>query len=204
MTTTLHFVRHGAHDRLDHMLCGRMAGVSLGESGRAQAERLGARFRSEAVAAVYCSPLERARETAAPIAAALNLPVTVEHDLIELDVGDWSGKSFDELRGDPAWTLWNSQRALARPPGGETMLEVQSRAVHAVERARAEHPDATALLVTHSEIVKLAVAYHLGLPVDAYARFEIDPASVSTLVVGDWGAKLLTLNDTSAHKDPRP
>lgn len=201
MTTTIHFVRHGAHDRLDHMLCGRMPGVSLGTSGQAQALALAAQFKGRAVAAIYSSPLERARETAGPIAAALGLPVQVDHDLIEIDVGAWSGKSFEELRPDPAWTLWNSQRALARPPGGETMLDVQARAMRAVERVRAEHPDQAVMIVTHSEIIKLALAYHLGLPVDAYARFEIDPASVSVLAVGEWGSKVHGLNDISAHKE---
>ena len=201
MTTTFHLVRHGSHDRLDRVLCGRMAGVTLGEEGREQAQKIAARLSTpsggQSLAAVYASPLERTRETAEPIAQASGAPLQVLDALTEIDVGDWSGRTWDELRPDPAWALWNTQRSLARPPGGESMLEVQARVMGAMADLRARHPDAAVAVVSHSDVVKLIVAYHLGLPIDAHGRIEIGPASLSTLVVGDWGARLQTLNDVS-------
>lgn len=198
MTTTFFLLRHAAHDRLGRVLCGRMAGVSLGETGRAQARKLGERVSRETVAAVYTSPMERARETAEPIAARLGLDVEVAPEIDEIGFGQWSGMPFAELERDPRWAAWNAARSVTRPPGGETMLEAQGRAVGFIERLRAKHPDGAAALVSHADLLKAVLAYFLGLPLDLIGRFEIGPASLSTLLVGDWGAKILTLNEVAA------
>ena len=195
MTTTLFLVRHAAHDRLNRILCGRMPDVTLGAPGRAQAERLAERLARETIAAVYASPLERARETAAPIAERLKLDVQPMDALNEIDVGAWSGRALEDLREDPLWKRWNTARSVTRPPGGETMLEAQARAVGAIERLCAAHPEQGVALVSHGDVIKAALAYHLGLPLDAVLRFEISPASVSTLVVGDWGAMVFSINE---------
>jgi probable phosphoglycerate mutase len=175
-----------------------MPGVTLGSTGREQARRLGHRFAAEAIAAVQSSPLERARETAEPIAAETGCAVEVNEGITEIEFGAWSGRSFMELRDDPAWSIWNTARAFSRPPGGETMLEAQTRIVHAMEALRGLYRERAVVLVSHSDVIKAALLYHLGLPVDAYPRIEIEPASVSTLVVGDWGAKVVRLNEVVA------
>ena len=198
VTTTFHLVRHAAHDRVGSVLCGRMPGVSLGELGREQARRLSARFAAEAVAAIHSSPLERARETAEPIAARLGQSVAVNEGLTEIDFGAWSGRGFGDLDGDPAWAAWNGARAMNRPPGGESMLEAQTRIVRAIEALHEAHRDGAVVLVSHSDVIKAALLYHLGLPVEAWPRIEVEPASVSTLVVGEWGAKVVRLNDVVA------
>ena len=195
MTTTLHLVRHGSHGLLDRKLCGRMEGVELSAQGRAEVERTAARLRREAPAALYSSPLQRCRETADAAAAVLGLPVTVDEGLVEIDFGEWTGKTFDELRADPRWEPWNTRRTLARPPGGETLGEAQMRAVRAVEAICAAHPDHAVVLVTHSDIVKALAAHWIGLPLDFHSRFEVSPASLTTAAVGDWGAKLIRLNE---------
>lgn len=198
MTTTVFLVRHAAHDRVDRILCGRMPGVSLSQAGRKQAARLADRLAREPIATIHTSPLDRARETAAPLAVRLGLPAEVVEDLLEIDLGAWSGRSFDELETDPLWAAWNKARAMTRAPGGETMLEAQWRVVRHIERLRARYPERGVVLVSHGDVIKAALAYHLGLPLDAYGRFEISPASISTLVVGDWGAKVLSLNEVAA------
>jgi len=198
VTTTVFLLRHAAHDRLGRVLCGRMPGVSLGEAGRAQAARLADRLARETVGAVYSSPLERARETAEPIAARLGLPVEVAPEIDEVAFGAWSGLTFAELERDPRWASWNAARAVTRPPGGETMLEAQARAVGFVERLRETHRDGAAALVSHADLLKAVLAYFLGLSLDLIGRFEIGPASLSTLVVGDWGAKVLSVNEAPA------
>jgi probable phosphoglycerate mutase len=198
VVTTLFLVRHAVHDLVGKALCGRMAGVRLGEEGRAQAERLAARLSRETVAAVQASPLERARETAEPIARQFGLGVEVADAVNEIEVGEWAGRPFDELRDDPRWMLWNSARSVTRAPGGETMLEVQARAGAHMEAVRARFPEAGVVVVSHADVIKAALAYCLGLSLDALQRFEVAPASLSTVVIGDWGAKVLSLNEVAA------
>lgn len=198
MAATVFLVRHAAHDRVDRVLCGRMPGVGLGEAGRRQAEALADRFAGEGVDAVWTSPLDRARQTAAPIAARLRLAPRTSDGLCEIDFGAWTGQSFDRLRDDPRWRRWNEARGSERPPGGESMGEAQSRVMAEVERARGEHPEGRVVLVSHSDVIKAALAGVLGLPLDAYSRFEIAPASVSALAVWEGGGKVLSMNETAA------
>lgn len=175
-----------------------MPGVHLGEVGREQARRLARRFANENVASVQTSPLERARETAEPIAAATGAAVAVNEGILEIEFGEWTGRTFETLGGDARWAAWNGARAVNRPPGGEAMLEVQARVIAALEALRAAYPDRTLVVVSHADVIKAALLYHLGLPVDAYGRFDIDPASVSTLAVGDWGSRLIRMNEVAA------
>ena len=195
MTTTFFLVRHAAHDRVGAALCGRMPGVTLGTRGREQARRLADRFANESIASVQSSPLERARETAEPIAARVGRDVEINEAVTEIEFGAWSGRSFDELDRDADWALWNAARGVSRPPGGETMLEAQARIVAAMERLRNAYRDASVVLVSHADVIKAALLYHLGLSIEAYQRFDIEPASISTLAVGTWGARVVRLNE---------
>ncbi|WP_201859660.1 histidine phosphatase family protein [Microvirga soli] len=198
MTTTFYLVRHAAHDRVGTVLCGRMPGVHLGTLGKAQAERLAERFATETIASIHTSPLERAVETSEPIATRLGQPLEICEGIAEIDFGAWSGTSFEALAQDPRWSVWNNARSNSRPPYGETMLEAQARIVAVLEKLRSRYPDRSVILVSHSDVIKAALLYHLGLPLDAYGRFDIEPASISTLVVGDWGSKVLRLNEVVA------
>ncbi len=198
MTTTFFLVRHAAHDRVGSILCGRIPGVTLGALGKAQAQGLARRFAHENVAHIRTSPLERAVETAEPIALRLSLPLETSDDVAEIDLGAWSGTSFDVLAQDPRWASWNSSRSTSRPPYGETMLEAQTRIVGVMERLRGRYAGRSVILVSHSDVIKAALLYHLGMPIDAYSRIEVEPASISTLVVGDWGSKVLRLNEVVA------
>jgi broad specificity phosphatase PhoE len=197
VSTTFFLLRHAAHDNLGSYLAGRMPGIHLGEAGRGQAARLAQRMQRETIAAIHSSPRERAQETAAIVATACGIErLVTEPDLDEIDFGDeWEGKDFDTLERDPAWRMWNTVRSLARTRGGESMLDVQRRAMGAVERTAVRYVDAALAIVSHSEVIKAIVSHVLGLPIDAWSRFDIAPASVSTVVIGDWGAKLLSLNE---------
>lgn len=194
MATTFFLVRHAAHERVGTILCGRMPGVTLGDLGKAQARALADRFASENVACIRTSPLERAVQTAQPVADRLGRPAEACEDLIEIDFGAWSGQSFEALSGDPRWSAWNASRSTSRPPSGETMLQAQARVVHAMETLRNHYEERSVILVSHSDVIKAALLYHLGMPIDSYSRFDISPASVSTLVVGEWGSKLVSMN----------
>ncbi|MDE2486990.1 MAG: histidine phosphatase family protein [Alphaproteobacteria bacterium] len=196
MTTTVFLVRHGSHDRLGHVLCGRMDGVSLSDGGRKESAALAIRLRGVDLTAVYASPLARTMETATPIAKAAGLAPRSDEDLLEIDFGEWTGERFDALRDDPAWLVWNTSRSLARPPGGESMIEVQARLKRWLDRVRARHPDQRIAAVTHSDVIKALAAHALGFSLDQHGRLEVSPASVSILAAGDWGLKLMSLNET--------
>ncbi|MEA1082961.1 histidine phosphatase family protein [Sphingomonas sp. CD22] len=202
MTATFLLIRHAAHIHLDRRLSGRMDGVPLSDAGRTQAEALAralaARITDEPIDRIVCSPLERTRETAAAIAAACHLPAPEPVDaLVEIDMGDWTGVAFEDLHG-PAWDAWNAERGTARIPGGETMAEAQARIVGWLTQTAAAQDGARIALVSHSDMIRGAVAFALGLPLDHLLRFDIGPASVSRIVVGDWGARLLSLNERLA------
>lgn len=198
MTTTFLLVRHAAHDNVGSFLAGRSADVPLGSAGREQATRLAARLASEDIAAIYASPRKRTQETAAAIAAVSGLgEIETVDALDEVDFGSWSGKTFEVLNTDPLWRQWNCTRSLVRAPRGETMLDVQQRIMALVETLCQESGDGgKVVLVSHADVIKALICQVLGLSTDAWARFDIAPASVSAVVAGVWGAKVLQLNET--------
>lgn len=192
------FLRHGSHDRLGRILCGRMPGVSLSESGRAEARALAdilaRRFAGEGGLRLLSSPQARTRETAAPLADRLGLVIEIAPELDEIAFGDWTGRSFSELAGDPAWDAWNATRASARPPGGESMGEVQARIGRLLDRlAREEGPPV--LLVSHGDPIRAALLGLLGLSLDAYDRIVVAPASCSEAELWPGGGRVVSLNE---------
>jgi probable phosphoglycerate mutase len=195
MATTFFLVRHAAHGRVGSVLCGRMPAVNLGEPGRHQADALAERLASERIDAIYTSPLERARETAAPIGRRLGLCPKSDDAITEIDFGSWTGRSFDSLRGDPEWDHWNECRSVARVPGGESMGEVQARVTRMLDRLQQNYPEGRIVLVSHCDVIKAALSSYLRLSLDDLGRFEIAPASVSILVA--WGneGKVLSMNE---------
>jgi broad specificity phosphatase PhoE len=196
VTTTLHLVRHAPHALQDRrLLVGRTPGVGLGGEGREAARRLAARFEGVALDAVLSGPLERATATAAAITERVGPAVEVAAELDEVDFGAWTGRGFAELEGDPAWAAWNVFRSGTRAPGGETMVEVQLRALGLVERLRGRHPGGRVVLVSHGDVIRAALLHFLGLGLDSVHRVEVVPGSVSTVAVGDHGPCILGVND---------
>lgn len=194
--TTFLLVRHAAHDNVGGFLAGRSAGVRLGPDGRAQASRLGERMRRERFSAIHASPQNRTQETAQAISVACQTaPVVTEADLDEIDFGNWSGRTFDDLNTDGEWRRWNTVRSLGVTPAGDTMLTVQNRAVSLVRRLAGGTGDDALVLVTHADVIKAIVGYFLQMPIDAWPRLEIGPASISTLVVENWSAVVAGLNE---------
>ncbi|MDJ0389977.1 histidine phosphatase family protein [Roseomonas sp. E05] len=195
MAATVHLLRHAAHDRVDRILCGRMAGVALGEAGRAQAARLAARLAPLGLAAIRTSPMQRCRETAEAIGRITALAPGVDEAFNEIDFGDWTGRSFTALDDDPQWHFWNTQRDQAAPPGGEAMRAAQARAVAGIAALLPRHAGQAVAVVSHSDIIKAILAHYLGAPLQSYERFEIGPASLTTLAIWPGGGKVLAMND---------
>jgi len=200
MATTFLLIRHAAHIHLDKLFSGRMPGVPLSEAGRAQAARLGAALASEPIDRIVHSPLDRTSETAVAIAAARGsaVPVAAAAGLIEIDLGDWTGRSWQDFGDDPAWRDWNERRGSARIPGGETMGEAQARIVGCLAALAREADGRTVAVVSHSDMIRAAVAHVLELPLDRLLSFDVDVASVTRIVWGEWGARLLSLNERRA------
>ena len=198
MTSTLLLIRHAVHGDYGERFTGRGDGVPLTATGLEQARALGERLSSEPISAIYSSPRQRTRETAVALAAPHGVAVQNEGALDEIDLGDWTGKRINDLIGTSEFTAWNERRSKACPPNGERFASVAERA-SAFARQLSEHHDGkTVALVSHQDVIKALVASALGLSFDNVLRFEIGPASVSRLVWGDWGAKLVTLNEGAA------
>jgi broad specificity phosphatase PhoE len=195
VTATILLIRHAAHVELGRTLSGRRRDVALSAEGLEQAEIVSDLLSVDPLAAVYSSPRERAWYTARAIGEAHELDVTVSDDLDEVDFGDWTGMAFNDLEGDPAWTDWNEARATARPPNGESMAEAVARAAAALQAIAADHNGATVACVSHCDIIRGVVAHYLGLPLDNLLRFDIDPASISRLALGNWGARIMSVNE---------
>lgn len=193
--TVVLFVRHGTTATTGKVLPGRARGLHLADAGRAQAEAVADRLgRLKKVDAVYCSPLERTRETAAPIAARLGLSVGVEKGLLECDFGEWTGAELKTLFRLPEWHTVQRYPSGFRFPNGESFREMHLRITDTVARLRARHPGQTVVVVSHADPIKAAVADATGTPLDLFQRIVISPCSVSAIAYGDAGPMVLTVN----------
>ncbi len=189
-------IRHGENDYSKKgRLAGRMVGVHLNERGRKQAEELATALAHAPIKAVYSSPLERAVETADPIAKALNVKIKIEAGLLESDVGQWEGKSVRRLALTRHWRVIQRAPSRASHPGGESFMQTQGRIVAALDAICARHkPRDLVACVFHADPIKLAVAHYIGLPLDQFQRLGCDTGSATLLAVWESGAQLMWLN----------
>jgi len=194
--TAILLIRHAAHEHLGLILSGRMPGVPLSPAGAVQAARLAAHLADVSVSAIHSSPVQRARETAAAIALPHGLRAEIAEGLDEIDFGSWTGESFAHLQHQPEWIAWNSARGSASVPGGETMARAQARIVAYIEGLARHLRGGTVVLVSHCDMIRAAVAHYLGLALDRMLSFDIDPASISRLAVGDWGGRVVSVNES--------
>ena len=195
--TNFLLVRHGLHVFGADRIAGRTPAVDLSSAGRAQAEQLAERLAHIELHAIYCSPIERTVQTHAPLAARHGLTVTYSDALVEVDYGDWTGRRLDELAEDEEWRRWNAFRSGTRVPGGESMLEIQARVVAEMQRLTDRHPRQNVALVSHGDVIKAAIAYALGVPLDLFQRIEISPASVSVVQIESYGPWVLCVNNVA-------
>jgi probable phosphomutase (TIGR03848 family) len=193
MTTVL-LIRHGQTDAAGVVLAGRAAGVHLNDAGRRQSHQLPARLDQVLPRAIYCSPLDRAMETAAPLAAACDVLVQVRPQFIEVDFGEWTGRRIDSLVNDPVFQQFNTYRSATRIPGGETMLDVQRRVVGDLEILRRLHDGEIVAVVTHGDVIRAALAHYAGIPIDLCLRIDVMPASISAIGLDDRQAVLRLVN----------
>lgn len=197
--TTILFVRHGQTPTTGKILPGRAPGLHLADEGQAQA-RAAARLIAAAhpkTAAIYCSPLERTRETAAPIAKALGLRVRIDKGLLECDFGQWTGARLVALAKKPEWMTVQRNPSGFRFPAGESFIEMQNRMVDAAQRLTAKHPGQTIVCVSHADPIKAAANHAVGAHLDQFQRIVISPCSITTIAYGPAGPMVLAVNTPS-------
>lgn len=191
-------IRHGINDYVkERRLAGRTPGVHLNEEGRLQVAALAERLSATSIAAVYSSPLERARETAEPLATRLGLALQVLEEVSESGCGNWTGYLIEELSKDDRWRQVQVCPSTFRFPGGESFAEIQARMTGALDRLRAAHPGQTVAVISHADPIKLAVAFYTGVPLDLFQRFVVAPASITELEFTALRPLLVRLNDTA-------
>jgi probable phosphoglycerate mutase len=191
-------VRHGTTPTTGKLLPGRAGGLHLSEKGQAQAAAAAERIAALGTppSAVYASPLERARETAAPIARALGLRVRTAPGLLEVDVGDWTEKPLARLARSKEWPTVQRWPQGFRFPGGESFAEMSLRSMDAVLALVADHPGQTIVAVSHADPIKAIVAAAAGVPLDLMQRLVISPCSITGLVFSPAGPLVLCVNST--------
>jgi probable phosphoglycerate mutase len=197
--TLVLFVRHGLTATTGKKLPGRAPALHLAAEGRRQADAVAGRLRAlSRIAAVYASPLERARETAQPIATARGLRVRVEPGLADLDVGDWTGRPLGRLRRRREWAVIQRHPSGFRFPGGESFAGMQARMVATIATLCDRHPGQTIVVVSHADPIKAVVSHAVGAHLDLFQRIAIAPASITAIAYRREGPVVLTVNAVDA------
>lgn len=189
-------IRHGENQFVKKgRIAGRLPDVHLNENGQAQARAVAEQLADAPIKAVYSSPLERSMETAAPIAEKLALQVIPRDGLMELDMGEWTGKKVKGLSRLKIWRIVQNAPSRMVFPAGESFAQAQFRITQELDWISGQHnKDEIVVCVSHSDPIKLAVAFYLGLPLDLFQRMHVAPASITALMISEAGSRLMTLN----------
>jgi probable phosphoglycerate mutase len=196
-STLVLLVRHGNTPTTGKTLPGRAKGLHLSDAGRRQAEQVSTRLATVAdISALYSSPLERARETAAPTGKLLGRAVHVHRGLLECDFGEWTGRTLRTLMKLPEWSTVQRYPSGFRFPGGESFTEMQTRMVSTLADIVAAHPGEVVTCFSHADPIKAAVAHALGTHLDLFQRIAISTCSITAVLYGASGPAVLTVNST--------
>lgn len=204
--TTLVLVRHAVTHQTGPILSGRTPGIDLSELGHDQARATATRLAAVPVDAIYASPIERTRQTAEHIASHHDLEVRTLEGVIEADYGDWTGGKLEDLAKTDLWKVVQRQPSRVRFPNGESMAEMQTRMVAALEDLVTRHPGETVVVVSHADPIKAAIAHFTGVHLDLFQRITVSPASITAFSMGAHGVTLMTCNDTGTLTEllPKP
>jgi broad specificity phosphatase PhoE len=191
-------VRHATCAQMDDVLLGRSLDLPLDQRGEGQARALARRLQAHWPFILESSPRRRARHTAGIIAAARDLPVRIAPQMDELDFGSWSGRPFAALAEDPQWRRWNRYRSVSRTPAGDSIRDVQLRALKHFESLQARDGEGTVVIVTHAEVIRAIALLAMGASIDEYTGIEIGPASMTAIKVSGPELRLDCLNQQVA------
>jgi probable phosphomutase (TIGR03848 family) len=195
--TVFYLVRHGVTSHTGHKLSGWLPDIHLTDAGRRQAEVTAEGLSKAPFKAVYASPLARCAETARIIASRHRLRVRTHDDLGEVEYGSWTNRSLKAVARTRLWSDVQRWPAGARFPEGESFVEVQTRAVAALEGLRGKHPKDQLCVVSHGDVIRLLAAHYMGIHLDLFQRIAVSPGSITVLSVGDSGPGMFALNAPS-------
>lgn len=189
-------VRHGLTGQTGRLLYGRTPGIDLDARGRAQAEALVGRFEGVRLSAIYSSPLERCHQTVEPLSAARRIAIRTDDAFLEMEAGDWTGRTLAQLRRTKAWRTVQQTPSDFVFPGGEAFMDAQARVVTAIDRLARRHSKGSIVIATHGDIARIALAHYLATPLDDFQRIVIDTVGVSVILLGADRPHVLLVNDT--------
>ena len=195
--TRLHLIRHGVtNSNAQRIYMGRSQ-ESLSTEGRWQARELARRLQEQELAAIYSSPLGRARETADIIAQPHRQEVRLDADVLELDLSRWQGRPAGEIAAADAeaWQIWCTDPARLAIPGIETLDSLGERVRRFLSRIRRDHPRGSVAVVSHDGVIRMAVMEALAISWDHYRSLPLDNTSISTVEIGGPHPRLRRFND---------
>ncbi len=207
--TVFLLIRHGENDSITKgRLAGRKPGVHLNDIGKSQAVRIAETLSDFSIKTIYSSPLERAMETARPTADLKGLPVLIAPGLIEADYGSWQDQSIKTLRRLKLWKLVHETPTKVRFPGGESILEIHERVVKEIDGLAGNYGEKDVVAVfSHADILRIAIAHYLNMPLDDFHRLQIDTASITVLILSSAKPRLSHINHhryNKIGKAPKP
>ena len=202
LVTTILLIRHGETDFVGRRLAGWARGVHLNARGHEQAGEVAKALGRLPLRAIYSSPLERALETAKPLAQHLEYPILRRRDFIEVNYGDYTGRTFASLQRLALWKEVRRHPARVRFPDGESFIEVQERVTRALKELCEEHPRQMVAVFAHGDVIRLGLAHSLGIPLDLFQRLTVSPGSISALEFGSRGTRLIAINHTAGSPLP--
>jgi len=201
MALTLYLLSHGQTvASASHLFCGARSDIALTTDGVAMAEAFAAAYKGVPWAGVYCSPQQRARATAAPLAAARGIEPEISEDLREIDYGAWEGLTVEEAdrRFHDQYVAWTADPAWNPPTDGETAVALGARVTRFVETVKRSHADGDVLLVSHKATIRVLLCTLLGIDVGRFrSRLDCPTASVSVVEFATHGPLLKVLADRS-------
>lgn len=193
----LFLIRHGMTPITGVKLAGWSA-APLSREGVAQADAMAARFGAIPLDAIYSSPVERAVQTAKPLATLKKMRMKIRPGFGEVRYGEWEGRPLKQLAKTQHWRDVIAHPSEGRFPGGEALRETSARVVAATSEVVAAHPKGMAAIVSHADVIKMILAHYAGIHLDLYARIAIGPASVSVVWAGNGAPRILKINDNGS------
>lgn len=182
--TIILLIRHGENDWVGKKLAGRMPGVHLNQNGLNQAKALATTLQNLPIKAIYSSPLERALETAQPLAQEKRMEISICENLSEINFGSWQGKTIKQMRKLKLWETVQNHPSQMHFPNGESFVDAQKRLVDCISQISEDHePSDMVACFSHSDAIRLLVAYYLNVPLDSFQRIHINTGSITTLVL---------------------
>ena len=180
--TTFLLLRHALSTANESgILAGRMEGISLSRDGRQQSKKLVSSLSAVKIDRIISSPLTRCLETISPTAEILRKRININENFQEMHYGSWSGRKLSELRKEKSWKKIQNSPDTFTFPGGESFKQAQLRIERELKRLAKKYPKETIVIVTHGDIIKLAITLTANTPLNYFQRYIVDTCSLTEI-----------------------